>query len=376
MYDPSREYLEHKAELDNVVLSTMAKGDYINGQAIKDLETKLSLYTGSKFVATCGNGTDALFIALKALNIGPGDKVLTVALTWISSAEVISMTGARPVWVDVKQDTFCINEDLIEEKIDEHVKAIICVSLYGFMPDYEKIWNIALKHGIYVIEDGAQSFGSSRMDSKNNTYKSCSNAYTHISTTSFFPTKPLGCAGDGGCMFTNSEELYKKLYAIKSHGGLERFKHEYIGLNSRLDTIQASILLTKFKWLTDTLFRRAFCANKYNEKLDHFSNIFVLPKTWQSFNSFAQYSILVKEPWSRNDLFEHLKSNGINVALFYPIPLYKQKCFQDDNSSIEYLPVTEEICNRIINLPCYGWLKDEEMEFIVNCIINWINKNM
>lgn len=359
MYDPSRDYKLHKNELDDAIQTVVEKGNFINGTQVKELETALSKYVDARAI-TCGNGTDALFIALKALDIGPGDEVITVALTWISSAEVISMTGAMPVWCDVKEDSFCIDEDLIEGLITDKTKAIIAVSLYGNMPDYKKIQQIAQKYNLYVIEDGAQSFGSVKDGNK-----SCSCKFTDIATTSFFPTKPLGCFGDGGCVFTNNVELGNKIHAIKNHGGKERFKHAYVGMNSRLDTIQASILLEKLKYFDDSLVLRNECAQSYNKLLQ---DVITVPRYNMDVCAWAQYSLLCHEGNDRNMVVEKLKEEGINVAIFYPTPLYKQECFS--NTNISLLPVTEKISNRILNLPCYSYVTCDEITYITNIIKN------
>ena len=361
MYDPSRDYNLHKEELNQAILSVVEKGNFINGTEVKELERELEKFTESKHAITCGNGTDALFVALKALNIGQNDEVITVALTWISSAETISMTGAMPVWVDVKRNTFCMDENLIEEKITEKTKAILVVSLYGYLPDYEKIYEIATRHNLFVIEDGAQSFGA-----MNNGYKSCSNKFTHVATTSFFPTKPLGCFGDGGCMFTNNDALAIKLRAIKSHGGTERFKHKYIGVNSRLDTIQASILLTKLKYFDETIVRRNACAQYYNNGLCDFQDHITLPMNDIDVHVWAQYSILFSTKEIRDEILQELKKNNINCSIFYPIPLYRQECFSNTNISI--LPVTEYVCNCILNLPCYSDINDDEKKYILQIV--------
>ena len=352
MYDPSRDYKLYKEEIDKSISTVVESGSFIGGPQVKELETELATFTGAKAIS-CANGTDALFIVLKALDIGPGDEVITVALTWISSAETISMTGAKPVWVDVKKETFCIDEDLIEAAITPKTKAILVVSLYGYIPDYKKINEIARRHNIDVIEDGAQSFGAER-----DGYKSCSCAHTRVATTSFFPTKPLGCFGDGGCMFTNDQVLEAKLRAIKSHGGAERFKHKYIGVNSRLDTIQASVLLTKLKHFRTVLSLRDSCANKYSSELSTFAT----PMNDINIHAWAQYSLILASKEERDNMVKKLKDNGVNVAIFYPIPLYKQECFNDN----AHLPITEMICDCIINLPCYAYLTDDEQNFIIN----------
>lgn len=357
MYDPSRERVEHGENFDRAMNKVIDSGAFINGPQVKELERKLEEVSTAKHAITCGNGTDALFVALKALDIGPGDEVITVALTWISSAETISMTGAKPVWVDVREETFCMDESLIEEAITSNTKAILPVSLYGYMPDYKKIMEIATRHNLYVIEDGAQSFGAER-----DGYKSCSNKFTHISTTSFFPTKPLGCYGDGGCMFTNDNELAKKLRAIKSHGGIQRFQHSYIGVNSRLDTIQAAILLEKLKYFDETLVKRNDCANFYSNNISQFKT----PMNDMTVHAWAQYSLLVPDNNTRDNMVKKLKDNNVNVAIFYPQPLYHQECFS--NTCTRPLIVTERICETVLNLPCYSYVTDEEKNYIIDLL--------
>lgn len=357
MYDPSRDYALHKEDIDNAIQTVVDKGTFINGNQVKELESKLSDYTGARAI-TCANGTDALFVALKALDVKSGDEVITVAFTWISSAEVISMTGATPVWCDIREDSFSIDENLIESLITPKTKAIIAVSLYGYMPDYKLIQEIARKHGIFVIEDGAQSFGSIRDGNL-----SCSCQYTDIATTSFFPTKPIGCFGDGGCIFTRNEALGNKIHAIKNHGGTVRFKHDYIGVNSRLDTLQASILLEKLKYFNEVLSLRELCGKKYTE---HLHDLLITPSYNMDRCALAQYGAICSSEEERDMLVSKLKEKGINVAIFYPIPLYKQNCFS--NTNITSLSVTEKVCGRILNLPCYAYVTDDEISYIAKTI--------
>lgn len=365
MYDPTRDFKNYEVEYREAIDQVLLKGNFIGGEQINELEKKLSEYTSCPNVITCGNGTDAIFISLLGLGISSGDEVITIGLTWISTAETISMTGAKPIWADIDPDTFCIDPKLIESKINSKTKAIISVSLYGLMPGYEIIQKIAQKHGIYLIEDGAQSFGAER-----DNYKSCSCKYTDIATTSFFPTKPLGCYGDGGAIFVKDIELAKKIRAIKSHGGLARFSHKYIGLNSRLDTIQASILLVKMKYLDNVLEARRFCANYYLRELANISSI-TLPKIPINCNHvWAQFSILAKSKESRDFIVDKLKSSGVNVAIFYPIPLYKQECFFPTEST--GLIFTDTVCDQIFNLPCYGEININELKYIVKIIIKYL----
>lgn len=366
MYDPKREYNTHKNEIDAAIKTVLNHGLFINGPEVKDLENKLAEYVNVKHAISVSNGTDALKIALLALNIGAGDEVITVAYSWISTVEVIPLVGAKPVFVDIEADTFNIDPSKIEAKITDKTKAIIAVSIYGYMPDYDAINEIANKYNIPVIEDGAQSFGAIYKNKK-------SGSVTTIGTTSFFPSKPLGCYGDGGACFTNNDDLATKLRAIKNHGGIKRYHHKYIGLNARLDTIQAAILLKKLDYFEETIKQRNRCANYYTETLHPLVNSgFIFPSVKNRHTSvWAQYSILAKDKITRDKIVAYLKDNNINVAIFYPAPLHKQECFKSHTDST-YLPITDSICDRVFNLPCYGEFTKTEQDYIINLLIKYV----
>ena len=367
MYDPKREYNLHKADIDNSIQNVLDHGLFINGPEIKELEFKLSQYTKSRCI-TVSNGTDALKIALLSLDIGKDDEVITVAHSWISTVEAIAIINAIPVFVDIEPITFNMDPNKLEEAITDKTKAIIVVSLYGHMANFEKINEIASKYKLPVIEDGAQSFGATYKNQK-----SCS--ITTIGTTSFFPSKPFGCYGDGGACFTNDKNLENKIRAIKNHGGIKRFYHKYIGLNARLDTIQASILNIKLNYFEDTIKKRNNCANFYTNNLKFLENKnFILPKILNNYKSvWAQYSILAPNLETRNKIVEYLKDNKINVSIFYPSPLHLQECFQYLKYKKGDFPITENICDRIFNLPCYDGLFDNEKKYIINTLFNFIN---
>lgn len=362
MYDPTREFNFHKNEIEKSINNVLNHGNFINGNEIKELEDKLKDYVGVKHCICVSSGTDALLVSLLSLGIKLDDEVITVALTWISSSEVISLIGAKPVFVEV-DDTYCIDVNKIEDVITNKTKVILVVNLYGNIPDYNKIKEIANRHNLYIIEDGAQSFGSERFNKK-----SCS--FGDIGCTSFFPTKPLGCYGDGGACFTDLEDLYIKIKSIANHGGLERFKHNYIGLNARLDTIQASILLTKLDWFDKTLTNRNKCAQYY---LDNIKNDKIkLPFHYNNVNAWAQFTLLCETYTMREKLFLYLKNNNVNVSIFYPIPLHYQKCFEYLGYKKGDLSFTENLCQRIINIPCYGELTIEEQTYITKNINNFV----
>jgi len=367
MYDPKIEYNNNKQKINNAINNVLEHGIFINGPEIKELENKLKNFVGCKHAITCSNGTDALKIALLALNVGIDDEVITVAHTWISSAEVISIINAKPVFIDINEITFNLDENKLEKAITNKTKAIIVVSLYGQIANIDEINKIANKYNIPVIEDGAQSFGALYNGKR-------SGNLTTIGTTSFFPSKPLGCYGDGGACFTNDDKLANKIIAIKSHGGLKRFEHEYIGLNGRLDTIQAAILNVKIDYFNDTIIKRNKVANLYIEKLNFLEekNLIILPKIKNNCLSvWAQFSILANDKLTRDNIVKHLINNNINAAIFYPAPLHTQNCFKYLNYKLGDLPITENVCDRIFNLPCYAELSIENQNYIINILINY-----
>lgn len=370
MYDPKREYRTHKKEFDNSIQNVLNHGLFINGPEVKSLEPDLAKFSGSKHCVSVSNGTDALKIALLALGVGVGDEVLTVAHTWISTAEVISLINAVPVFVDIEDETFNMDPSKIEEKITSKTKAIMPVSLYGQMPDIDKINEIAAKHNLPVIEDGAQSFGGMY-----NGKRSCN--LTTIGTTSFFPSKPLGCYGDGGACFTNDDELALKMRAIKSHGGVKRFHHKYVGLNGRLDTMQAAILNVKLPYFEDTLTRRNACASYYSDNLRALEEkgLLKLPKVKEGrYSAWAQYSLLLKSIEERDNMVKHLKENKVNAAIFYPAPLHTQECFEYLKCEKGSLPVTERVCDTIFNLPCYAEVTKDEQDYIIGVVKSFFEK--
>ena len=364
MYDPKREFSNHKKKILNSIQTVLEHGLFINGPEVSKLEQTLQKFTNTEYCIAVSNGTDALLIALLALDIGIDDEVITVAHTWISTAEVISLIHAKPVFVDIESKTFNIDITKLEEKITSKTKAIIVVSLYGQMPDFDKINEIAKKYNLHVIEDGAQSFGA---QFKNR--KSCS--LTTIGTTSFFPSKPLGCYGDGGACFTNDSNLAIKMKAIKEHGGIKRFSHKYIGLNARLDSIQAAILLHKISYFEDTIKKRIACAEYYSSKikllgLDKFFRIPIVNK--DCISVWAQYSLLANNKTERDNVVMFLKENKVNISIFYPIPIHYQECFKMLKYKKGDLPITEQICDTIFNLPCYDEFTHKEQDLILELL--------
>lgn len=373
MFDPTKDYQIHKKEYDTNIQNILNHGKFIMGPEISSLESQLSKYTQAKHAITVSNGTDALQIALMALGVQPGDEVITVPFTWISTAEVICILGATPVFVDVDPWTYNIDPSLLEAKITSKTKAIIPVSLYGQMADLKEINKIAEKYNIPIIEDGAQSFGASHHG-----YKSCSCSSNismwKIGCTSFFPSKPLGCFGDGGACFTNDDDLAFKLKAIRTHGGTERFKHTLIGTNGRLNTIQAGILLVKLKYFDEGLERRVRNANIYNEIFQSNTNIRIPYLEIHNTHVYGQYTIKLKNQETRDNLKEYLKKNEIDSAVFYPIAIHTQGAFAKFNYKEGDFPVSEDVCNKVLSLPVYPELSVDEIKNVANTVNNFFTE--
>jgi UDP-2-acetamido-2-deoxy-ribo-hexuluronate aminotransferase len=365
--DLNLQYKRIKNEIDSAIKSVIDKGDFIQGGKVKLLEEKLESFVGSRCV-TCSDGTDALFVALKALNVKPGDEVIVPSFTWVSTAEVVKLVGAEPIFADINADSFNITLEHIEPKITKKTKAIIPVSMFGRACDILEITNYANEKGIYVIEDSAQAFGS-----KNEGKMSCSVA--DISTTSFFPAKPLGCYGDGGAIFTNNEDLYTKINAITKHGQKGRYNYVEIGLNSRLDTLQASILIEKLKIYEDEIALRNKIAKKYDSFLSK-NSFFKTPVITDQNNRsvWAQYTILLDSRISdgRSRIMEDLKERGIPTALYYPAPLHLQGPYMKGEN--EVLKITENISKRVLSLPMHPYLTTEQIEQISSELIDVVEK--
>lgn len=340
-----------KDKIDAGIQRVLAHGQYILGPEVAELEEKLAAFAGAKHCITCANGTDALQIAQMAFGIGPGDEVITPGFTYIATAETVAVLGAKPVYVDIDPKTYNLDPEKLEAAITPRTKAIIPVSLYGQCADFDAINAIANKYGIPVIEDAAQSFGA--------TYKgkrSCN--LSNVATTSFFPSKPLGCYGDGGAIFTNDDELAMILRQIARHGQDRRYHHLRVGVNSRLDTLQAAILLPKLELLDDEIQLRNRVAENYTYLLND-SDINTTPFVQEyNFSAWAQYTIRVD---SRDQVQKKLKEVGIPTAVHYPIPLNKQPAVADNAAS---LPVGDKMAEQVMSLPMHPYLSKEDQKDI------------
>lgn len=344
-----------KDKIEAGIQNVLTHGQYILGPEVKELEEKLAAYVGAKYCITCANGTDALQIAQMAFGIGPGDEVITPGFTYIATAETVAVLGATPIYVDVNPKTYNLDVEKLEAAITPRTKAIIPVSLYGQCADFDAINAIAAKYNIPVIEDAAQSFGATYKGRK-----SCN--LTTLACTSFFPSKPLGCYGDGGAIFTNDDELAKVIRQIARHGQDRRYHHIRVGVNSRLDTLQAAILLPKLAILDDEMQARQRVADTYT-KLFNEVGIFTTPFIEvHNASAWAQYTIQVE---NRSEVQKKLKAQTIPTAVHYPIPLNKQPAVADVNA---VLPVGDAVAERVMSLPMHPYLTLEAQEKIVSSL--------
>ena len=356
--DLKEQYRRYKAAIDEGVLRVLAHGQFIQGPEVSELETGLAGYTGVKHCITVANGTASLEIALRALEIGPGDEVITVPFTFISSAEVIALVGARPVFVDIEPATYNIDIDAIRAAITPKTKAIMPVSLFGQMPDYGRINAIAAARNLPVIEDGAQSFGATQHGRR-----SC--GVTTIGSTSFFPAKPLGCYGEGGALFTNDDGMAEKMKAIRNHGGLQRHHHTLLGTNGRFDTVQAAVLLAKLAHFEWEVKERGRIGARYSAALQDFCTVPAVASG--NTHVYAQYTIRMPE---RDQVAGRLKALGIPTAVYYPKCLHEQPVFSKLGYNWGDFPESEEASREVLSLPMHAFLVPEEQDRVVNAIKN------
>jgi UDP-2-acetamido-2-deoxy-ribo-hexuluronate aminotransferase len=349
-----RERIRDKIEAG--IAGVLDHGQFILGPEVGQLEERLAAYTGSAHCLTCANGTDALQIALMALGVGPGDEVVTPAFSYIATAEAALLLGAKVVYVDIDAATFNLDAALLEQAIGPRTRAIIPVSLYGQPADYDAINAIAARHGVPVIEDAAQSFGASQAGRK-----SCN--LTTIGSTSFFPSKPLGCYGDGGALFTDDAELATAMRRIARHGQDRRYHHVRLGMNSRLDTLQAAILLAKLDILDDEIAARQRVADRYTRRLAD-AGIDSAPQVAQhNVSAWAQYTIRVA---NRDAVAARLKEHGIPTAVHYPLPLNRQPASADPAA---HVPESDRAADEVLSLPMHPYLEDAEIEFVVHGLV-------
>jgi len=347
------QYQMYKEEIDTAIHAVLDKSNYIMGEEVIQLERALEVFTGAKHAITCSSGTDALLLAMMALDIKPGDEIITTPFTFIATAETIAFLGAIPVFVDIDEKTYSIDPSKIEATITDKTKAVIPVSLYGQPADMDAIQSIADKHNLKVIIDGAQSFGS--------TYKGKTDSNLgDISTTSFFPAKPLGCFGDGGAVFTNDDALSEKIKSLRVHGQSKRYHHKYIGMGGRMDTLQCAIVNVKLKYYEKDLALRQDVARKYTDELTQ-KDLIVPYIDSNTTSAFAQYSVRVK---NRDNIQKNLKSKSIPTAVHYPMPLHLQECFEYLGYKEGDFPISEIVSNEIMSFPMNPYLTNDEIIYI------------
>ncbi len=363
MVDLKSQYLRIKDEIDHAILQCLDDSRFIGGEPVNRFERDLGTYLSVDHIISCGNCTDALQIAVMALDMKKGDEVIMPAFTYAAAAEAISLLGLIPIIVDVNEDDFNINIDGLEKAITQQTKAVVPVHLFGQCSDMDAICDIADHYDIKVLEDNAQSIGSEYIDS-GKTMKS--GTIGDIGAISFFPTKNLGCFGDGGCLCTNDENLASKARMITRHGQSKKFHHEIIGMNSRLDSIQAAILSIKLKYLEDFIQRRLGAAEYYDENLNQIEGLEIPHRAKHSSHVFHQYTIKVKNG-KRNALKDYLEKEAVPSAIYYPLPLYKQKAFKKYFEG-KALPVTEKLCEEVLSLPMHTELSQDQLTFICEII--------
>ncbi|QOY52677.1 DegT/DnrJ/EryC1/StrS family aminotransferase [Candidatus Sulfurimonas baltica] len=353
--DLQGQYQKYKVEIDKEMHEVLDTSGYIMGPKVVKLEENLANFVGCKHAIACSSGTDALLLALMALDIKAGDEVITTPFTFIATAEMIAFVGATPVFVDIDEKTYNIDTSKIEAVITPKTKAIMPVSLFGQIADMDTINAIAKKHNLKVIEDAAQSFGATYKGKK-----SCN--LSDIGTTSFFPAKPLGCYGDGGAIFTNDDELASKMRIILNHGQTQRYVHSYVGINGRLDAIQAGVLNVKLKYFDKEISARQKVAKKYNENLKDILIPFIEE---ENLSVWAQYCIRVKD---RDGMLKKCADKGVPTGVYYPIPLHLQEVFQYLGYKNGDFPITEKVSLDIMALPMSAFLTKEEQDFIIEAI--------
>ncbi len=376
MVDLKQQYLQIKAEVDAAVLDVLDSSAFINGKPVQDFTADLSNYIGVKHTIPCANGTDALQIAMMALDLQPGDEVITPSFTYIATTEVVALLRLKPVFVEVDAKTFCIDPEAIRKAITPKTKAIVPVHLYGHVCNMEEVMKIAAEHHLYVIEDNAQAIGADYIFA-DGTKKKAGSIGT-IGCTSFFPSKNLGCYGDGGAIFTNDDVLAEKLKMIANHGQKIRYYHEMVGCNSRLDTIQAAVLKIKLKKLDEYIAARRKAADYYDAAFAGYKNIATPFRAAYSNHVFHQYTLTLdgfeNVAEVRNGLSTFLAEQKIPSMIYYPVPAHRQKMFAAFGGGEYNLNITDWLTERVISLPMHTELEEEQMKHITSNVLKYLSK--
>ena len=370
MVDLKQQYQKIKSEVDAAVLSVLESSAFINGPQVQRFASQLALYNGVPHVVPCANGTDALQIAMMALDLKQGDEVITPSFTYIATTEVIALLKLKPVFVDVDPKTFCLDAEALEKAITPKTRAIVPVHLFGQSADMERILSIAAAHNLEVIEDNAQAIGCEYYFSDGTTRKT--GAMGRVSGTSFFPSKNLGCYGDGGAIMTNDPELASWVKMIANHGQSRRYYHDVVGCNSRLDTLQAAVLEVKLKYLDQYIAARRRVADYYDKALAGCPNLTIPFRAPFTYHVFHQYTLLLG-PNCRDGLKDYLEQKGIPSMVYYPVPAHRQKMFDTFRTEARHLPVTDWLAERVISLPIHTEMDEEQLRFITTSILEYMN---
>jgi dTDP-4-amino-4,6-dideoxygalactose transaminase len=369
MVDVKGQYRKIKKEVDESILEVVESGAFINGPKVKSFQANLEQYLGVKHVIPCANGTDALQIALMALGLKPGDEVIVPAFTYVATAEVIALLRLIPLMVDVDPDTFNVTGEIIEKAITPKTKAIVPVHLFGQSCDMESIMKVAKKHNLYVVEDNAQAIGADFHFRDGSVQKT--GTIGHIGCTSFYPSKNLGAYGDGGALCTNDDKLAQKCRMMANHGQERRYYHDEIGVNSRLDSIQAAVLDIKLKLLDEYAKARQEAAAYYDNQFANVEGLQVPVREKKSSHVFHQYTLLVKNG-KRAALQEHLQGKGVPSMIYYPVPLYEQEAYKGEFSGgVSFLPVTDDLCKEVLSLPVHTEMTEDVLSYISKAVLSF-----
>lgn len=368
MVDLSAQYHKIKPAIDEAIQEVLDTTAFINGPSVGHFAQELATYLGAQHVIPCANGTDALQIALMALGLQPGDEVITPSFTYIATTEVIALLGLTPVFVEVDPQTYCIDPEAIAAAITPRTKAIVPVHLYGQAANMNAIMELAAKHGLFVVEDNAQAIGSDYHLADGRKVKT--GTIGHIGCTSFFPSKNLGCYGDGGALYTQDAELAKKIKMIANHGQEQKYVHDVVGCNSRLDTIQAAILRIKLRQLDNYIDARRSVADAYDAAFAQLPGVEIPFRASDSRHVFHQYTLKLTSH-SHAALQAHLQAAGIPSMIYYPIPAHRQNMFSKFNLGHLHLPLTEALCEQVISLPIHTEMDEQQLDYIIQHVLSF-----
>ena len=371
MVDLKSQYMKIKPQVDQAINDVLSSTQFINGEHVKSFQNELASYLDVKHVITCANGTDALQISMMALGLKPGDEIITPSFTYIATTEVIGLLGLKPVFVDCDPENFNISIEEVEKAITKRTKAIVPVHLFGQSSDMKSIMNLAKKHNLFVIEDNAQAIGS---DYSGFNKPQKTGTIGNIGCTSFFPSKNLGCFGDGGAMMTNDDDLAEKLRMIANHGQSKKYYHDMVGCNSRLDNIQAAVLRIKLKELDQYILNRQKAADYYDQNLKDLDQLTLPYRNTDSNHVFHQYTIKLDDNIVRDELIQYLAKKKIPAMVYYPVPAHQQKMFSKIPNSYGNMKVTNWLSSRVFSLPMHTELSTLQQDYIIENLFNFIKK--